>query len=125
MSEAVNNANTVENYDAQQTVEEIQEGDRKAPTANVEADYEASKQFSTSPIDQTQEGTDAANAATASQFELPEPDESLSNSQLDATGNPDDYQQMAREIDSIPDGAKSASVGSLYEKAMEKGKAGA
>lgn len=122
MTEAVNNTNTSESYDAQQTVEEIQGGDREAPTANVEADYEASKQFSTSPIDQIEEGASAAAAATASKFELPKPDGSLSN--LDSAGSPSDYQQMAHEISSVPDGDNSASADSLYEKALEKGKAG-
>ena len=121
MSE-VNNASTSENYDAQQTVEEIQDGDRKAPTANVEADYEASKQFSTSPIDSTEAGAEAAKAATAPDFAIPKPDETLSS--LDSTGNPDAYKDMARDV--VPtETSTGASTDDLYQKAIEKGTPGA
>ncbi|XHX80438.1 MAG: hypothetical protein RBJ76_11070 [Stenomitos frigidus ULC029] len=123
MSEAVNNASTSESYDAQQTVEEIQEGDRKAPTANVEADYEASKQFSTSAIDSTEAGAAAAEAATAPKFAVPEPDEALSS--LDSTGNPDAYRDMAKDMNSSASGSTGVSTDDLYQKALEKGKPGA
>ncbi|MBD2073693.1 hypothetical protein H6F86_07280 [Phormidium sp. FACHB-592] len=123
MSEAVNNASTSENYDAQQTVEEIQEGDRKAPTANVEADYEASKQFSTSPIDSTEAGAAAAEAATAPNFAIPKPDETAST--LDSTGNPDAYKDMAKDVGSSVSGSTGATTDELYQKALEKGKPGA
>lgn len=123
MSEAVNNASTSENYDAQQTVEEIQDGDRKAPTANVEADYEASKQFSNSPIDGTEAGAKAAEAATAPHFAMPEPDEAAST--LDSTGNPDAYKDMAKDVSSPASGSTGASTDDLYQKALEKGKPGA
>lgn len=120
MSEIANNIDTSENYDAEQTVEEIEAGDRKAPTANVEADYEASKQFSTSEIDRTGEGQAAAEAATSPQFDLPEPDEATLIT--DATGNPDDYKQMAEDVN-----PESAGVGNvtddLVQKAMQKGSA--
>jgi hypothetical protein len=122
MSEAVNNASTSENYDAQQTVEEIHEGDRNAPTANVEADYEASKQFSTSSVDGTEAGAAAAEAATAPHFAVPKPDEALSN--LDSTGSPDTYRDMARDVTSA-EASTGASTDDLYQKAMEKGKPGA
>ncbi len=123
MSEAVSNASTSENYDAQQTVEEIQEGDRKAPTANVEADYEASKQFSTSAIDSIEAGAAAAEAATAPKFAVPEPDEALSS--LDSTGNPDAYRDMAKDVNSSASDSTGASTDDLYQKALEKGKPGA
>lgn len=121
MSEVVNSDITSENYDAQQTVEEIGEGELEAPTANVESDYEVSKQFSTSPIDQTEAGAKAAADATASQFALPKPD--ASSSTLDSTGNPDDYRQMAQNASSIPDSSASLNPDTLYEQAVEKGKA--
>lgn len=121
MSETVNSDITSESFDAQQVVEEISEGDSKAPAANIEADYETSKQFSTSPIDQTQAGAKAAEEATASQFAMPQPDELAST--LDSTGNPDDYTQIAKNLSSIPDGSPSANTDDLYKKALEKGKA--
>ncbi len=121
MSEVNNTDITSESYDAQQTTAEIDAGDRKAPSANVEADYEASKQFSTSPIDDTEAGTQAATAATAPQFDLPTPDDTT----LDAntTGNPDDYKQLAHDIGRTSEGVGNVSD-ELVQKALEKGKAG-
>lgn len=122
MSEAVNDVSTSESYDAQQVVEDISEGERKAPTANVEADYEASKQFSTSPIDETEKGAKAADAATAPKFAMPEPDKQISSS--DSTGNPDDYKKMAQDVSPVVSGSTGASSDELYQKALEKGKVG-
>lgn len=120
MSEIANNINTSENYDAEQEVEEIEAGDRKAPTANVEADYEASKQFSTSDIDRTGEGKAAAEAATSPHFDVPKPDDATLVT--DATGNPDDYKKMAEDVN--PESAGAGNVtDSLVQKAMQKGSA--
>lgn len=118
MSEVANNINTAENYDAQQTVEEIEAGDRKAPEANVDADYEASKQFSVSNIDRTQEGATAAEAATAPQFEVPSQEEGALP--VETTGNPDDYKQMA--ADANPQSKVGSNVSDdMVQKALEKG----
>ncbi len=130
MSEAANNLDTsleAEDFDAKQMVEEIGAGELEAPTANVEADYEASKQFSTSAIDDSEEGAKAAEAATAPQFAIPERDESLSNvdsTGLDSTGNPEDYKQMAKAVGPVSEGIGNVSD-DLVQKALEKGKAGA
>jgi len=82
-------------YDAQQLIEEIAEGEQKAPSVNVEADYEASKAYSVSEIDQTGEGAEAAKAATAPQYELSQPEETQTEAQ--PTGDPADYIEMAKE----------------------------
>lgn len=120
MSEVTNNVDASDSYDAQQAVEEIAGGDREAPSANVEADYEASKQFSVSAIDRTEEGATAAEAATAPQFDIPEPDTTLT---ADATGNPDDYKKLAGDLSSTTSTAGNVSD-DLVKKALEKGSAG-
>ncbi|MBW4470217.1 MAG: hypothetical protein KME45_07400 [Stenomitos rutilans HA7619-LM2] len=121
MSEVANNIDTAENYDAQQMVEEIETTDRKAPDANVDADYEASKQFSVSNIDRTEEGANAAEAATAPKFEVPITEEATLPA--DATGNPDDYKQIA--ADANPNSQATSNVNDdLVQKALEKGNAG-
>jgi hypothetical protein len=121
MSEIANNIDTAENYDAQQTVEEIEVGDRKAPDVDVDADYEASKQFSVSPIDRTEAGAEAAAAATAPQFDVPAIEEPTLTA--DATGNPDDYKQMVGDLSSASQGSGNVSD-DLVQKALEKGTAG-
>ncbi|XGV98228.1 MAG: hypothetical protein ACAF41_04695 [Leptolyngbya sp. BL-A-14] len=122
MSEIANNIDTSDNYDAEQTVEEIEAGDRNAPTANVEADYEASKQFSTSEIDRTEAGKAAADEATSHQFAMPEPDDATLVTE--STGNPDDYKQMAEDV--TPDSAGAGNVSdAMVQKAMQKGRSDA
>jgi hypothetical protein len=121
MSDVNNTVNTSENYDAQQTVEEIAVGNRKAPAANVEADYEASKQFSVSPIDRTEEGAAAAEAVSTPQLNVPVAD--IATSSPDTTGNPADYKQMAQDMSSaVPDIGNVSD--DLVKKALEKGTAG-
>ncbi|NJL21772.1 MAG: hypothetical protein HC895_14730 [Leptolyngbyaceae cyanobacterium SM1_3_5] len=85
-----------QSFDAQQMVEEIQEGGQKAPSVDLDADYEAAKSFSVSEIDATEEGAKAAEAATSSQFEVSQPQSAPTEAQ--ATGNPDDYLDMAKEV---------------------------
>lgn len=121
MSEVTNKVDTSESYDAQQAVEEIAEGERKAPDANVEADYEASKQFSISDIDRTDEGAAAAKAVTSPQLEVSAPDTSTLTA--DSTGNPDDYKTIASDLSSNTSSAGNVS-NDLVQKALEKGSAG-
>lgn len=85
-----------QSFDAQQMVEEIQEGEQKAPSVDLDADYEAAKAFSVSEIDATEEGAKAAEAATSSQFEVSRPQSEPTEAQ--PTGNPDDYLEMAKEV---------------------------
>lgn len=121
MSEIANNIDTADNYDAQQMVEEVKTGERKAPEANVDADYEASKQFSVSNIDRTEEGAAAAEAATAPDFEVPSIEEPTLPA--DTTGNPDDYKKMA--ADANPNAQAAGNVSDdVVQKAFEKGSAG-
>jgi len=70
---------------------------RASPVVDVEDDYEAAQQFSVSDVDRTGAGAEAAAAATTPQFEVSEPEATRTEAQ--STGNPDDYQQMASDID--------------------------
>jgi hypothetical protein len=83
-------------YDAQMLAEEIAEGKQETPKVNVEADYEASKQYSQSEIDQTPAGTQAAEKATAPKFDIPEASEQKQEPQ--PTGDPADFREMAKEV---------------------------
>lgn len=85
-----------QSFDAQQMVEEIQEGEQKAPSVDIDADYEAAKSFSVSEIDATEEGAKAAEAATSSQLEVSQPQSSPTEAQ--ETGDPSDYVEMAKEV---------------------------
>jgi hypothetical protein len=85
-----------QNFDAQQAVENIAAGNEKQPNVNVQDDYEASKAYSTSDIDQSSEGSQAAEAATAPKQKLPEPE--VTESVSESTGDPEQYRQMAKDV---------------------------
>jgi hypothetical protein len=82
--------------EAQLAAENMAAGTEKTPEVDVDADYEASKAFSVSDIDKSGAGAEAAAAATAPQLEIPAPTD-MSDSP-NTTGNPDDYRQMARDV---------------------------
>jgi hypothetical protein len=86
-----------QNFDAQQAVENISTGKEKQPEVNVQADYEAPKAYSTSEIDQSEAGSEAAKAATAPKQTLQEP-ESSAPSAAESTSDPDQYRKMAKEV---------------------------
>jgi len=90
------NENINQTYDAQVLTEEIAAGEEKAPKINVEADYEASKQYSQSEVDQTEMGAELAKAATAPQFEVTQADSP--NPSAAPTGDPTEFLEMAKEI---------------------------
>jgi hypothetical protein len=83
-------------FDSQALAEDIAKGEEKKPKVNVEADYEASKAYSQSEIDQTGEGEKAAKAATDPKFNVPQTE--TSQSSADASSDPADYLEMAREV---------------------------
>jgi hypothetical protein len=72
-------------YDSQQLAEEIAQGEEQAPQVNVEADYERSKQFDVADIDRTGKGAEAASKTTSS-------------ASSPATGNPDEFLDMAKQV---------------------------
>lgn len=107
-------------HDAQLLADNVAEGVEKAPKVDFDADYELAKEMSVSPIDNTEEGQKAAEAAVAPQYEMPEPEDM--RVEPDATGNPNDYMSMASEI------SGTEAVGNvdddLVKKALELGQPG-
>lgn len=97
MKEKVNvDPNQAQTQDAQLVAEEILAGNEKAATVDVDADYEASKAFSVSEIDRTDEGAKAAEAAVATDFEVPQAQETTVKAE--PTGDPSDYKDMAKDV---------------------------
>ena len=107
--------------DAQLAAEEMTSGHEPTPAVDFDADYEASKQFIVSDVDRTGAGAEAAEAATAPQFEVHEPEETKVEAK--PTGNPDDYRSMARDVSSTTEAGANVSD-DLVQKALEKGQPG-
>jgi hypothetical protein len=107
-------------HDAQLLADNVAEGVEKAPKVDFDADYELAKEMSVSPIDNTEEGQKAAEAAVAPQYEMPEPEDM--RVEPGVTGNPNDYMSMASEI------SGTEAVGNvdddLMKKALELGQPG-
>lgn len=108
--------------DAQLAAENMASGQEQVPTVDMEADYAAAQQFSVSEIDRTGGGAQAAEAATASQFKAPEPEETKKTVDQ-PTGNPDDYLEMAEDAASSTDTGTNVS-NDLINKALDMGKPG-
>jgi hypothetical protein len=82
--------------EAELAAENMASGKEKTPQLDVEADYEASKEYSVSDVDKSGAGTQAAEAATTSKFEVPQAEET--ELKAEPTDNPDDYRELAREV---------------------------
>ena len=82
--------------EAKLAAENMVAGTEKVPEVDVAADYEASKQYSVSDIDKSGAGAESAATATAPQQEIPEAKER--ELIAEPTGNPDDYREMAKEV---------------------------
>ena len=108
-------------HDAQLTAENMVVGTERLPEIDVNADYEASKAFSVSEIDRSGAGAQAAAEATAPQFEVSQPQESTFKAK--STGNPDDFLDMARDINQTAESVSNV-TDDLVQKALEKGQAG-
>lgn len=120
MADSSTDLNTAEsqNFDAKQLTEEIQTGEQKAPKVNVEADYEASKEYSVSDIDRSGEGAKAANEATAPEHKMPEA--KATETHAESTGDPAEFKNMAHDL--RPDAASNRD--DLVQKAFQKGQPG-
>lgn len=105
--------------DAQLAAENMVAGKEKTPEVDVNADYEASKAFSVSEVDRSGGGAQAAAAATAPQFQVSQPQETTYKAE--ATGNPDNFMDMAREVNPTSESVGNVSD-DLVQKALEKGK---
>jgi len=124
MSEKVKpNPSEATTHDAQLAAENIVSGEEKAPKVDFDADYAAAQQFSVSEVDRTGEGVAAAEAATATKYELSKPEEVKTVAQ--PTGNPDDFLELAQEVGASKTEAVTSVSDNLVQKALEKGKAGA
>lgn len=113
----VNQAVTQE---AQLAAENMATGVEQTPEVDFEDDYAAAQQFSVSDIDRTDAGAQAAEDATAPQFEVSQQSETKTDAA--ATGNPSDYMEMAKDV-----GSGSEAVGNsddLLKKALDMGKPG-
>ena len=91
------NPNQVDDiHEAHLAAERMASGEEKVQSVDVDADYEASKEYSVSNIDKSGAGAEAAATATASKLEVPEGDDMKSSP--NTTGNPDDYREMAKDV---------------------------
>lgn len=90
------NPNQAVGQEAELAAQSMVEGKEKMPEVDVDADYEASKEYSVSNVDKTGSGAEAAAAATAPEHELSEVKEREVISE--PTANPDDYREMAKEV---------------------------
>jgi len=84
---------TTANYDAQQLVEEIAAGEEKAPNVDADADYERSKQFDVAEIDRKGQTNSGVPKSTVSS----------TDANTVATGDPDHFLEMAKQVTPTPD----------------------
>jgi hypothetical protein len=111
MSELNLDPNEAQTQDAQLLAEEIAAGEQPALDVDVDADYEASKEFSTG------ENTATAEAEMAPQFELSEPEEATFTAE--PTGDPSEFRDMAADLN--PQGGTGNVDDDLVKKAIELG----
>ncbi|MFB2770499.1 hypothetical protein ACE1AT_14595 [Pelatocladus sp. BLCC-F211] len=91
MSEEIKpNVEQASTEDARLVAEEIASGEAKAPSVDMDKDYQAAQQFSVG------KGEKAAQDATAPEYQMPESEEKKTEAK--STANPDDYKAMAEEI---------------------------
>jgi hypothetical protein len=106
-------------HDAQLAADNIASGEEKAPSVDMEADYQAAQQLSVSEIDRTGEGAKAAQEATAPKQQVHEPQQT--NTEAKSTSDPKDYVDMAKEVGGSRNEAGTNVTDDLIEKAKEKG----
>ncbi|HEY9909699.1 MAG TPA: hypothetical protein V6D18_19070 [Thermosynechococcaceae cyanobacterium] len=121
MSEVAASLDGPENHDAKLAKEAIAAGEEKAKQVDVAADYEAAQEFSVSEVDRTGEGAQQAEEATATQFELSQPE--TTPFVAESTGDPSEF--LSAAIDITPNSAGAGNVSDdLVKKALEMGKPG-
>lgn len=123
MTDEVNpNPNQATTQDAQLAAENMASNTEAKPTVDFDADYAAAQQFSVSDVDRTGEGAAKAQAATAPQFELSQPEET--KTVAEPTGDPSDYLDMAKDVGSQTEAGTGNVDDDLIKKAMDMGKPG-
>lgn len=105
--------------DARLAAENIASGEEKAPSVDMEADYQAAEEFSVSDVDRAGEGAKAAEQATAPEYQMPEAQETKTKAQ--PTGNPEDYQEMAKDVGGSTDQGVTSVSDDLVQQALDKG----
>lgn len=123
MTDEVNpNLNQATTQEAQLAAENMASGVESKPTVDFDADYAAAQEFSVSDVDRTGEGATVAEAATAPQFELSQPEET--KIVAEPTGDPSDYMEMAKDVGSPTEGGTGNVSDDLIKKALDMGKPG-
>ncbi|GAA6620209.1 hypothetical protein [Scytonema sp. NUACC26] len=105
--------------DAELAAENMASGEEKVPEVDLEADYQAAQKLSVSDIDRTGEGAKAAAEVTAPEHELHAPEET--NTTAKQTGNPDDYVDMAKDVNASKTESVTEVSDDLVKEALEKG----
>ncbi len=115
------NVNEAPTQDAQLAAENMASGKEQTPSVNFDADYAAAQEFSVSEIDRTNEGTAAAEAATAPKNKVSQSKETNTETEAKPTGNPKDYAEMANEVGNSKTEGVANVNDDLVKKALEKG----
>jgi hypothetical protein len=98
--------NPSQTYDDQELIEKIALGAQKPPKVDIDADYEASKAYSSGL------SAEKAEALTAPKLEIPEPQETELHTE--SSGDPHQFLAMARELPT-PSG-----VGNISDQLVKK-----
>jgi hypothetical protein len=98
MTNANQDLSSSQSYDAQQQAEDIAQGNQLAQRVNVDVDYEASKAYSQSEIDQQQQGAEAADAATQSALKPHSAEETKLEEPTTGSSDPAAYREMAKDL---------------------------
>lgn len=83
--------------EAQLAAEGMSKGEEARQKVDVEADYEASKNFDVSDADKSGAGAAAAETATAPKQKTFSSNEDVSST-TQSSGNPEDYLKMAQDV---------------------------
>lgn len=123
MTDEVNpNPNQATTQEAQLAAENMASGVEEKPAVDFDADYAAAQEFSVSDVDRTGEGAAVAEAATAPQFQVSQPEET--KMVAEPTGDPSDYLDMAKDVGSQTEAGTGNVSDDLIKKAEDMGKPG-
>lgn len=90
------NPQEAQTADAKLAAESMIEGKEKLPKVDIEADYEASKEFSVSEVDRTSQGESLAEEAVRPNYEMSDVEDMKSDP--NTSGDPGDYLEMAKDV---------------------------
>jgi len=110
-----------ENYDAKQQVEAIATGEEKKQSVDVSADYEKSKEFSVSPVDQTD--SDSQPFENRVFEELQQANSQPENRVAEPTGDPQEFMDIAKDVSPVKSAGENI-TDDLVQHALELGQPG-